>query len=162
MVVKPFSMSLNGTVKAKSRFGFAVGKEIEVAWELTNLDSRTYAGGVLVITMVPANGQFVSFNYLVGKLEPNEKLVINRNEQNNPLTTNVLSEGFTLFMARMDGVDLQSPPGHVLNSQESFLSFIGKSMEEIYSKYALVAAVVGLIGTFVTAVLQLLLSFGVL
>jgi hypothetical protein len=51
--------------------GGVVGSEMGVSWEVTNIDTRPFTVGILVITMAPANGQFVIFNYKVDLLIPN-------------------------------------------------------------------------------------------
>jgi hypothetical protein len=51
--------------------GGVVGSEIEVSREVTNIDTWPFTGGILVITMAPANGQFVISNYKVDPLIPN-------------------------------------------------------------------------------------------
>lgn len=154
-----FKIGLLGKVKPKSRLGFVVGSEIEVAWEVTNLDPRPFSGGTLLITMSPANGQYVQFGYEVNPLQPNEKMLIDKTPNGTPLTTNVIASGFTLFSARMDNVDIYSPPTEYRHPQTSFLSFLGKSKEEVYSLFALILAAIGLVGTFITSLIQLLIYF---
>lgn len=156
-------IGLKGKVKPCSIFGFAVGKKIEVSWELTNLGSDPIPEGrILRIGMNPPNGQFVFFSYPLSRIEPRETITIDKNEHGKPLSTNVLAEGYTLFSANCEGVEIQSPHGKKLDPKISFLSFHARSMEEIYEKWALIFAVIGLLGTFVTSVLQLLFDFGFL
>lgn len=133
-----------------------VGSEIEVSWEATNIDSRPFTGGMLVIIMAPANGQFVQFTYKVDPLVPNGKQVINKNPNGKPYTTNVLSSGFTLFSAQMDNVDIYSPPTEYRDPRTSFYSILGKSKEEVYSLFGLLLAATGLFLTAIIGIIQLL------
>lgn len=149
-------ISLKGNIKPRSRLGYVVGSEIEVSWEVTNIDTRPFAGGWLVITMAPSNGQFVQFGYKVYPLIPNGKQVINKNLDGNPLTTNVLSSGFTLFSAYMDNVDIYSPPTELRPTGTSFLSILGKSKEELYALFGLIVAATGLLLTAIIGIIQLL------
>jgi hypothetical protein len=157
-----FNIGLKGAVKPRSSLGFVVGSEIEVSWELTNLGATTFPGGILHIVMATPNGQFVEFIYTVRPMNSGRKVLIDRNPDGSPLRTNVLAQGFTLFLASMDNAVLWSPPGRILPKGYSFHSFLGKSKEEIYSKFALIVAVAGLVGTFITSVIQLLLTSGIL
>jgi len=152
-------IALKGTVKPRNRLGFVVGSEIEVSWEVTNIDTRPFTGGTLVITMAPANGQFVQFAYKVDPLIPNGKQLINKNPNGNPYTTNVLSSGFTLFSAYMANVDIYSPPTEYRDPRTSFLSILGKSKEEVYSLFGLILAAIGLFGTTIIGIIQLLYGF---
>jgi hypothetical protein len=156
MQSKNIKIGLNGTVKPRSILGLVVGSEIEVSWEVTNLDSRPFSGGFLKITMVPANQQFVQFVYHVDPLQPKEKTVIDRNQDGTPLTTNVLATGFTLFSAQMDNVDIYSPPTQYRDPRTSFLSMLGKSKEEVYSLFGLIIAATGLLMTSIIGLIQLI------
>jgi len=156
MSAASFNIGLKGTAKPRSVFGFVVGSEIEVSWELTNLDNVSFPGGMLSVVMMPPNGQFVKFDYKIDPLPPKGKVIVDKNPNGNRLKTNVLAEGFTLFSASMQNATLYSPPGVVLQPQYSFLSFLGKSMDEIYTKYGLIVAAAGLIGTVVIGTIQLL------
>ncbi|MGD0645923.1 MAG: hypothetical protein ABSA75_13535 [Candidatus Bathyarchaeia archaeon] len=149
-------IALKGTVKPRSRLGYVVGSVIEVSWEVTNVDSRPFPGGMLTITMVPANGQFVQATYKVDPLLPNGKQVMNKNPNGSPYTTNVLSSGFTLFQAYVANVDIYSPPTEYRDPRTSFLSILGKSKEEVYTLFALIVAAIGLFLTAVIGIIQLL------
>jgi hypothetical protein len=154
-----FKLGLNGKVTPRSMLGFMVGTEIEMVWEVTNLDTRTFPGGQLAIVMASANGQFVQFLYSVKPLLPNEKLVIERDQNGNPLTSNILAPGFTLFSAQMNNVNIYSPPTQYRHPGTSFLSILGKSREEVYAIFGLIIASIGLVTTSIVSLIQLLHDF---
>ena len=54
-----YRIGLNGSAKPKSRFGFVVGREFEVSYEVTNIDSRIFPGGTLTVAISWPNGQSV-------------------------------------------------------------------------------------------------------
>ncbi|MCW4000423.1 MAG: hypothetical protein NWE93_09300 [Candidatus Bathyarchaeota archaeon] len=153
-----FKIGLKGTIKPRNILGIVVGSEIEVSWEITNLDSRPFPGDTLYIIMKPPNDQFVQFKYPVKPLQPDEKTIINKNEEGNPLTTNVLAPGFTLFSAHIANVDIYSPPNQYRHPATSFLSMLGKSKEELYSLYGLLIASSGLLITSIIGLIQLFLN----
>jgi len=152
-------IGLNGKTKPCSSLGFVVGSEIEVSWELTNLDSKRFPGGRLRITMVPPNQQYVWFEFIVGTLNPGDKVIIDNDTHGNPLITNVLAQGFTLFFAQLQNADIYSPPNRLINKDTSFLSMLGKSKEEVYALAGLILASIGLIGTTIIGIIQLLHGF---
>jgi len=156
-------IALKGNAKSRSRFGFVVGRAIQVSWELTNIDTKRYDGGLLIVYMLSPSGTWTLLpSHDVPPLNPNQKHMIDRNPDGTPLTTSVLAEGWTQFAAAdLQGAILESPPGRSI-SQKSFLWFFGTTMEEMYAKWALYAAVIGLVGTFVTNVLQILLQAKIL
>jgi hypothetical protein len=162
-------LGLNGKIKNRGIFGCTVGSEIELSWEVTNLGSQEFAGGTLVIVMAPANGQYVQFVYRLNPLKPNETIIIDRNSDGNPLTTNVLSSGFTLFSARVipllptqPKVDIYSPPTELRSPETSFLSMLGKTKEEIYSLIGLYLASTGLLISGIIGIIQLIHDFGII
>ncbi len=159
--LRPFKIGLIGKTETDNIFGFVVGAEIRVTWEITNLDSRTFPGGTLVIVMAPPNGQYVQFAYSVKSLKPVEKDVKDQNQNGSPLTTNVLAPGFTLFSAEMImaqpySAEIYSPPGELRVKGTSFHSLLGKSKEEFYAIIGLYLASVGLVITSIISALQLL------
>jgi hypothetical protein len=159
MAVPNYRIGINGSVTARSRLGFVVGKEIELSWEVTNLDTRTFPGGLLTITMAPPNGQYVQFNIPIDPLTPNQTLHIDRIQRGTPITSNVLAAGFTLFFASMQNTNIYSPPTQLIPSERSFHSFLGKSKEEIYALAGLILASTGLIATSIISAIQLLHDF---
>jgi hypothetical protein len=158
-------IELKGKAKPRSRLGYVVGSEIEVTWELKNLDSRPYPGGELKIRMVPPNQQFVWFDLLVGPINPSQKLVVDNDGHGKPVVTNVLAEGFTLFFAQLQNADIYSPStplNQPITKDMSFFSILGKPKEEIYTMVGLGVAAAGLILTSIIGIIQLLHDFHII
>jgi hypothetical protein len=151
-------IGLKGTVKPRSRLGFVEGSKIEFSWEVTNIDSRPFSGGSLIITMSPSNGMFVRFMYEVKALQPNEKTIIDKNLDGTPLIDTVLASGFTLFSAQMNNADVYSPPTVYRDPRTAFMSILGKSKEQVYSLFGLIVAAIGLVGTTILGIVQLLIG----
>jgi hypothetical protein len=116
-------IALKANSKPRSRLGYVVGSVIEFSFEVANIDSRPFSGGTLAIIITPANGIFVRFTYPVKSLQPNEKTIIEKNSNGDPLTTNVLASGFTLFSAQMDDVDIYSPPQNIETREQVSIQF---------------------------------------
>ena len=158
-----YRMGLKGTTKSRSRFGYVVGREFEVSYEVTNLGDNHFLGGVLKVLIIPPNGQFVVSSYRIPALAPKAKFLIDKNEVNQPLVKKVMAEGFNLFSAVVTGDDgveaiIESPPDRIRRKGESFMDVFGKPMEEVYEMFALYLAVIGLVGTVVVSIIQLLLG----
>ncbi len=155
----PNRIGIKGTVKATSRFGLVVGSNVEVTWELTNLSQTIYPGGFLVVTMYSPAGQYQTFTYQIPAINAGAKHLESKNQDGTPLKTEVMSEGYSLFTATLQNGVLEFPPGRPLGNN-AFLNMLGISKNEVYTKYTLLLAVIGLIGTVITSAIQILLSYG--
>jgi hypothetical protein len=159
-----FNIALQGKVKPRSALGLVVGKEIELSWEVTNLSTGNFLGGILQVHMESPDGHVVTLPSRLPSLKPNERIIVDRDLLGNPLITHVHAQGFTLFYATIGStinVVIQTPSGNIVPPNVSFFSFFGKTKEELYSLWALIVAVAGLAGTFVLTLIQLLHDFNV-
>jgi len=161
MIVGNHRLALQGFAKPKSRLGFVTGKHFKVSYEVTNIGSQIFPGGVLRVVISWPNGQFVRSDFRIKALSPNEKI------KTDPFITAPMAEGYGLFMGKIEASDnrpvvIESPPGRIRTPEESFYSIFSKTPEEIYTKWALIVAIIALIWTSVVETLNLLLAFGIL
>jgi hypothetical protein len=130
---------------------------MELSFEVTNIDTKPFPGGLLRIIINPANGIIVNFVYPVKALQPEEKTVIDNKSVGAPTTiTRILAPGFSYFAAKMDNVDIYSPPTEYRDPNTFFTSVLSKSKEEVYALFGLILASVGLFLTAIIGIIQLL------
>jgi len=57
-LISNIKIALKENVKPRKMLGGVVCSEMGVSWEVTNINTRPFTGGILVITMALSNGQF--------------------------------------------------------------------------------------------------------
>jgi hypothetical protein len=124
---------------------YVVREPYSVDVKFTNLAKTSFPGGQVTLLVAWPNGQGVTLDVIIPKLQPNEWRVVKLDK------TEALAEGFGLFLCKEwkanDGqsIRLFDAQGRLVDSKVAVHSIPVKTWEEIYSFWALLVAAASLV-----------------
>lgn len=160
---QPYKLMIDTLTKSKAKFlkfipmkSFVEGEKYEISFELENIGEEVFPGGILYFKIGWPSQQVVRGHFMIPRLRRN------KNYGTPKFLTDVLSDGYGLVSIKMYNVeDEQGKSWQVelyrkrikpygervqdrIDTSASVHSIRGKSWEEIYEFWALIAAAISL------------------